>query len=98
VDWSRERIRRKRWKTRDRERVPVVEYPLWGTTYALLVQHGRLDGDAVLPTSGGLRRVRGEIGPDGRRPKTEKVGTSFRDLKRRTGKNMRQGSLRKAGA
>jgi hypothetical protein len=52
VDWDAGRVTRKRSKTKDRESVPVVCYPLWPGTFALLQEH-RSGSERVLLTARG---------------------------------------------
>ena len=73
VDWEHGRIKRKRTKTKSKKAVPVVNYPLWSETWALLKQFREPSGDLVLRTHSGkawvrdedrLRREETQDGPD----------------------------------
>jgi integrase len=57
VDWAKGRITRKRSKTKGQANVPVVEYPLWVPTFALLKRY-RSGQDRVLLTKSGGAFVR----------------------------------------
>ena len=48
VDWVRGRIKRMRTKTKEQEKAPVMEYPLWHETFALLKGHQQTEGELVL--------------------------------------------------
>ena len=63
VNWTAGRIRRKRSKTRHVGSVPVVEYPLWPATFALLKEH-RSGRDPVLLTRSGRPYIRPVSGSD----------------------------------
>jgi hypothetical protein len=52
----------------------------------------------VLLTSGGKRLVRDEFGDDGKRHKSDQIGTNYGYLKRRLKSSMRLGMWRKVGA
>jgi len=53
VDWRRGRIRRKRSKTANHKKVPIVDYPLWQETFSLLVKYRSADKQRVLLTEKG---------------------------------------------
>jgi integrase len=84
VDWSNGRIIRKRSKTGDIDKVPVVNYRLWPQTWDLL-RECREDGPLVLLTESGRPLVRDEIGPDGKRHKTDTIHSTYRHLQVKLG-------------
>ena len=53
VDWQRGAISRKRSKTQHVANVPVVTYPLWPQTFALLRQYRSGQATVLLTRSGG---------------------------------------------
>jgi integrase len=98
VDWVSGRIRRKRTKTRIREKVPVVDYPLWPETFALLRMNRQTGGDLALLTPSGKRWLRDDVDGEGRRRKTDQIGTDYKYLKKRIKTDVRLGMFRKVGA
>ena len=83
VDWQRGRIKRKRSKTDHEEDVPIVDYPLWPETFALLQQYGHCEGDHALLTESGKCWVRDYLKPDGKRSKVDNIKSNFAHIKKR---------------
>jgi len=66
VDWKAGRIKRKRSKTENHDRVPVVDYPLWEETFRLLTKRRSKSGErALLDAEGNPLQTTG-IGADGK--------------------------------
>jgi integrase len=85
VDWGRGRLTRKRSKTTDHAHTPVVEYPLWSETFALLTQLRSSDPVRVLVTKSGKPWVnRRETNIDSIRIEFEKLNPvlSFKHLRK----------------
>jgi integrase len=99
VDWEAGRIIRKRTKTRDQANVPVVNYLLWPSTFALLKQH-RSGQDRVLLTDSGKPYVRVTLKENGTRCKADGFAACFDDLKKKKlpGFNRPLKELRKTSA
>jgi integrase len=95
VDWRAGRVIRRRSKTAARESVPVVNYKLWPSTFALLKQH-RSGGERVLLTLAGNPLVRKKM-QAGKLVKVDALARKYRKLQTRLGlKPMKL--LRKTGA
>jgi integrase len=80
VDWEQGRIRRKRSKTSDRDKVPVVDYILWRETFDLLIRYRSSDPDHVLVTESGKAWLRDHIHDDGARSRTDAIQSNYRRL------------------
>src|SRR4051812_45992741 len=80
VDWEQGRIRRKRSKTGDHDKVPLVDYLLWPETFALLKRYRSDDPDRVLKTESGKAWVRDVVKEDGSRGRTDAVQSNYRRL------------------
>ena len=98
VDWECGRIRRKRSKTRSKRAVPVVDYPLWPETWALLLRFRQPSGELVLRTNSGRAWVRDEIDAEGRRHKTDQIRTDYGRFRVKQETSLSLSSLRKVGA
>ena len=98
VDWEHGRIKRKRTKTKSKKAVPVVNYPLWSETWALLKQFREPSGDLILRTHSGKAWVRDEIDSEGKRHKTDQIRTNYGHLRRKLGAKLSLSKLRKVGA
>jgi integrase len=83
VDWTKGRIKRKRSKTRKFENVPVVEYPLWSATFALLKKFGSRKGERVLSNADGGTLITETLTEDGKYSKTDNARCLFGKLVRR---------------
>jgi integrase len=81
VDWEAGRITRKRSKTAAHENVPVVCYPLWAQTFALLKKY-RSGSEHVLLTESGRLFVRKEL-VRGKLVKADNIASNYTHLKRR---------------
>ncbi len=80
VDWMGGRIRRKRSKTGDHAKVPMVDYMLWKETFTLL-QHYRSDHpDHVLLTESGKAWLRDDIHDNGSRSRTDAIQSNYRKV------------------
>jgi len=84
VDWEAGRIRRKRSKTEDHAKVPIVEYRLWPETRRLLREYGRTEGERALLTESGRPWVRDFLKPDGKRSKVDAIKSNYVHLRRKT--------------
>ena len=84
VDWRKGRIRRRRSKTENHERVPVVDYLLWGETFALLRQFRSNDQERVLLNKNGAP-LKSEYLVDGKLKKTDAVRNAYFRLAREKG-------------
>lgn len=85
VNWERGRLARRRSKTADHANTPVVEYPLWPETFALLKRLRSSDQDRVLVTKSGKPWVnRRETNIDSVRIEFEKLNPtlSFKHLRK----------------
>jgi integrase len=85
INWERGRLTRKRSKTADHARTPVVEYPLWPETFALLKLLRSSDQDRVLVTRSGKPWVnRRQMNIDSIRIEFEKLkpALSFKHLRK----------------
>ena len=80
VDWCGSRIRRKRSKTGEHDNVPLVEYPLWAQTFALLQQYRTPDPDHVLLTETGKTWIRDRVKADGSRSRTDAIQSVYRHV------------------
>lgn len=98
VDWKAGRIKRKRSKTDHEEDVPIVDYPLWPETFALLQEYGHREGDHALLTESGRCWVRDYLKPDGRRSKVDNIKSNFAHLKKRGKLNYSLKRLRKTSS
>jgi len=98
VDWTKGRITRKRSKTRDHDKVPTVDYPLWAETFALLTRYRAKSGDLALLTESGKPWIRDMIDAGGKRHKTDAITSNYRHLRKRLKIDMTMSKLRKAGA
>jgi integrase len=83
VDWTKGRIKRKRSKARKFDDVPVVEYPLWSETFALLKKFGSRKGERVLSNADGGTLITETLTKDGEYSKTDNVRCLFGKLMRR---------------
>ena len=85
VDWEQGKLTRKRSKTADHANTPVVEYPLWPETFALLTRLRSSDPVRVLVTKSGKPWVnRRETNIDSIRIEFEKLkpALSFKHLRK----------------
>jgi integrase len=82
VDWQSGRITRRRTKTNQFEKVPVVNYLLWPTTFELLKQFRSKEGDLVILTETGRKLVCNSIREDGKLSKDDSVGTIWKRFER----------------
>jgi integrase len=85
IDWGRGRLTRKRSKTADHAKTPLVEYPLWSETFALLARLRSSDPVRVLVTKSGKPWVnRRETNIDSVRIEFEKLepALSFKHLRK----------------
>ncbi len=98
VDWVGGKILRKRSKTGDQDKVPTVEYPLWGETIALLKQFRAASGDRVLTTQSGLPWVRDSIDDAGTRHRVDAIKSNYAHLAKRLKFDKPMSLLRKTGA
>jgi len=85
VVWDQGRIIRKRSKTADHEHVPIVEYPLWPSTWDLFRRFGRRDGERALLTESGRPWLRDELRAEGKRSKVDAIKSNYVHLQRKTG-------------
>lgn len=81
VDWRAGRIIRKRSKTRDHANVPVVNYKLWPSTFALLKEY-RSGQERVLLTESGKTWKRKEL-IDGKLVKSDNIASCYAHLKKK---------------
>jgi len=81
VDWSLGRIRRKRSKTGDHDKVPFVDYRLWPEAFALLRRYRVADPDRVLLTGSGRPWVRDGVDAEGVRSRTDAIQSCYRHLR-----------------
>ena len=96
VEWTEGRIRRKRSKTGDRDKVPMVDYVLWGDTFRLLKQYRSEHPEHVLLTESGKAWVRDEINDDGSRSRTDAIQSVYRKVEVKGKQSLKM--FRKAGA
>ena len=81
VDWEHGRINRKRTKTRDRsEKVPKVDYPLWGETFALLTKHRSNDPNLVLLNRDGKPLLTEKQSKNGKLSRNQNIQFAYRRL------------------
>jgi integrase len=85
IVWDQGRIIRKRSKTADHEHVPIVEYPLWPSTWDLFRRFGRRDGERALLTESGRTWLRDELRAEGKRSKVDAIKSNYVHLQRKTG-------------
>ena len=83
VDWKTGRIKRKRSKTRDHERVPEVNYLLWPETLRLL-RHYRSDHEALVLLNADNRPLRTERIVDGRNKVNDAIKNAYWRLQQQT--------------
>ncbi len=81
IDLKKGVIVRKRSKTKDQKRTPIVTYKLWATTKAELAKHLSKDTILALTTKSGKPWLRKETKADGTLSKTDNIATSWRNLK-----------------
>ena len=96
VDWEEGRIVRKRSKTRKGEKTPVVQYPLWAETFALLREH-RSGKETVLLTTTGRLWVDERL-VDGKLKSKDAITGRFQRLQKVLGVKEPLGAIRKASA
>jgi len=93
VNWKEGRITRKRSKTESNENVPVVSYPLWKRTFALLEKFGKRKGACVLVNENGGELKREVLREDDRRySKCDNIATAYGRLVRK----LKKGKLLKS--
>jgi integrase len=77
VDWVSGRIVRKRSKTRTEGNVPVVNYPLWGETFALLKASRSVDPVRVLVTEAGTPLRQRAFRADGKTQNNDMIDSAY---------------------
>jgi integrase len=98
VDWDHGRIKRKRSKTRKHKDVPVVDYPLWHRTFALLKRF-RSGSELVLMTTTGRPLVEEWLDAKEDKLKSKDAVTMcYQRLQKKTGVKSPLGAIRKASA
>ena len=95
IDWEHGRIRRKRSKTGNFDKVPMVDYVLWSLTFTLLKRYRSSHPDHVLLTESGRPWMRDGVGDDGSRSRTDAIQSNYRKLVVEGKQPMKM--LRKAG-
>jgi integrase len=80
VDWAQGRIRRKRSKTSDHDKVPFVDYLLWLETFTLLGRYRSNNPDHVLMTESGKTWLRDSVDVGGTRSRTDAIRSCYRHL------------------
>jgi hypothetical protein len=80
IDWMYGRIRRKRSRTADRDKVPVVDYLLWDNTFTLLKKYMPEKPVHALMAERGKPWVRDGIHADGSRSRTDAIQSNYRHL------------------
>lgn len=93
IDLDAGTITRRRSKTRLKKGTPLVTYPLWPSTLALLRAHLSSDPTIALLTHTGRRWVRKEM-RDGRLVKGDSIGSLFQHLRDRLRVTGRDKSLK----
>lgn len=80
-------ITRKRSKTKDHENVPVITFPLWAKTAALLRDQIQTSGDLALLNSHGNPLLTEKITDKGKLSRTDNIGLRYRRLRKRLKEN-----------
>jgi integrase len=85
IDWERGRIKRRRSKTKREKNVPIVDYPLWATTFDLLKRYGNRKGERAILTQSGKPLRRWEDKGDGKTRNADNVRWAWQSLADRLG-------------
>ena len=97
VDWEKGRIKRRRSKTEHLgDKTPVVDYPLWQRTFALLTKYGHQQGERVFTNRMGLPLVQQHFKENGKMKNQDTIADMYRRTAPAPRKQLK--SLRKTGA
>lgn len=97
VDWKNGRIIRRRSKTQHLgDKTPVVDYPLWASTFALLKKYGNRTGERLLVNRRGLSLVQQCYKGNGKMKNQDTIADIYRRTAPAPRKQLK--SLRKTGA
>ena len=91
IDWMKGRIKRRRSKGIGYENAPIVDRPLWSSTFRLLKQFGTKSGERVLFGENGERLVVGRKDLVGERVKAAIKKAGFESGKHYRPKDIRSG-------